>query len=256
MNSPGEATKATASSAAPGPGDGRRILVIIPAHNEADSIAGVIADIRSSLDCTIAVVNDGSTDDTARVAMDAGVELLTLPFNLGIGSTMQTGYLFAAQEGFDIAIQTDGDGQHDASYLPRLIEPILAGESDFVVGSRYLADSGYSGSRGRRAGTAFFSRVLSLLIGTRMTDATSGFRAVNKDVIGLFARDYPRDYPEVESLLQAHMARYRILEIPVSMRQRSGGRSSINRFRSFYYMVKVMLALMVVASRRRTPRTD
>jgi glycosyltransferase involved in cell wall biosynthesis len=237
-------------------GDKPRVLIIIPAHNEEESLAGVIADVRSSLDCSIVVVNDGSTDATARVARENGVELLNLPFNLGIGSTMQTGFIFAARGGYDIAVQTDGDGQHDASYLPALIEPIVNGESDFVVGSRYLEDKNYTGTRGRRAGTAFLSRVVSTMIGHRLTDATSGFRAINKDVINLFARDYPRDYPEVETLLQAHMARYRIHEIPVAMRSRSGGRSSINKFRSLYYMVKVMLALLVVLSRRRAPATN
>lgn len=234
----------------------QRVLVIIPAHNEADSLAAVIADIRSALDCGIAVVNDGSTDDTARIALEQGVELLSLPFNLGIGSTMQTGFQFAFREGYDIAVQTDGDGQHDAAYIPKLIEPILQGESDFVVGSRYLTDTNYSGSRGRRAGTAMFSRILSLMVGQRLTDATSGFRAADKALIAQFARDYPRDYPEVEALLVAHMARFRIKEIPVAMRQRGGGRSSINKFRSVYYLVKVLLALLVVASRRRTPRAE
>src|SRR5665648_307235 len=158
-----------------------RILVIIPAHNEADSLADVIADIRSALECGIVVVDDGSIEHT--------VELLSLPFNLGIGSTMQTGFQFAFREGYDIAVQTDGDGQHDASYIPKLIEPILLGESDFVVGSRYLSDTNYSGPRGRRAGTAMFSRILSLMVGQRLTDDTSGFRAANKALIAQFAHD-------------------------------------------------------------------
>lgn len=233
-----------------------RVLVIIPAHNEADSLAGVIDDIRCSLECDIVVVDDGSTDETAAIAVRAGVELLSLPFNLGIGSTMQTGYQFGFRGGYNIAVQTDGDGQHDASYIPRLIEPIIRGESDFVVGSRYLADSGYSGSKGRRAGTAMFSKILSLFLRQRLTDATSGFRAVNGELMALFAGDYPRDYPEVECLLQAHMSRFRIHEIAVAMRQRGGGRSSINNFRSVYYLVKVLLALLVVASRRHAPRPE
>ncbi|MHB1391303.1 MAG: glycosyltransferase family 2 protein [Thermoleophilia bacterium] len=234
--------------------NGPRVLVIIPAHNEADSLAKVIADIRSALVCDIVVVDDGSTDETAAIAMRESVELLSLPFNLGIGSTMQTGYQFGFREGYDIAVQTDGDGQHEAGYIPALIEPIVKSESEFVVGSRYLADTGYSGSRGRRAGTAMFSKLLSLIMRQRLTDATSGFRAMNRDLIAIFARDYPRDYPEVEALLQSHMAGFRVKEIAVAMRQRGGGRSSINNFRSLYYMVKVLLALLVVASRRHTPR--
>jgi hypothetical protein len=235
--------------------DNPKVLIIIPAHNEAASIAGVIDDIRSSLAAGIVVIDDGSSDDTARIAIEAGVEVLTLPFNLGIGSAMQTGYQFAEREGYDIAVQTDGDGQHKASHIPELLEPILQGESNMVVGSRYLAPESYSGSMGRRAGTALFSRLLSLMLRQRLTDATSGFRALDRQLIELFAHDYPRDYPEVEALLTTHMARLRIKEVPVTMRPRGGGRSSINNFRSVYYMVKVLLALMVVMSRRRAPQT-
>lgn len=231
-----------------------RVLVIIPAHNEADSLASVIHDVRAAIECDIVVVDDGSTDNTGAIALAEGAELLTLPFNLGIGTTVQTGYIFARDGGYDIAIQTDGDGQHDASYLPKLIEPIVRGESDFVVGSRYLTETEYNGALSRRAGTAMFSKILSLMLRQRLTDATSGFRAIGRNLIEQFAYDYPRDYPEVEALLQAHMARFRIKEIPVEMRQRGGGRSSINKFRSLYYLVKVLLALLVVASRRRAPR--
>ncbi len=232
-----------------------RILVIIPAHNEAASIGEVIADIRASLAADIVVVDDGSSDGTARIARDAGVEVLQLPFNLGIGSTMQTGYKFARREGYDIAVQTDGDGQHKAAHIKELLAPIIAGESDMVVGSRYLSPESYKGPFGRRAGTALFSWVLSVLLRQRLTDATSGFRAVNRELIELFARDYPGDYPEVEALLTAHMARLRVREVPVAMRPRGGGRSSITNFHSVYYMVKVFLALMVVISRRRAPRS-
>ncbi|MHB0915565.1 MAG: glycosyltransferase family 2 protein [Thermoleophilia bacterium] len=232
-----------------------RLLAIIPAHNEADSIAGVIDDIRAHTGADIVVVNDGSTDDTAAIALAKGAELLNMPFNLGIGSTMQTGFKFAHAQGYDVAVQVDGDGQHDAAELPALVQPLIGGECDMVLGSRYLKETGYSGSAGRRVGTAIFSRIISLMLRQRLTDATSGFRAINGKVIELFAHDYPRDYPEVEALLQVHMARFRVCEIPVKMRARGGGRSSINAFRSIYYMVKVLLALLVVMTRKRAPRT-
>jgi len=235
--------------------DNPRVLIIIPAHNEAASIAGVIDDINMHLpDADILVVDDGSSDKTGAIAIRSGAEMVQMPFNLGIGSTVQTGFIYAQKEGYDIAVQVDGDGQHDASQLPALLAPIIDDEDDLVVGSRYLAKTDYVGSTSRRTGTAIFSKLLSLLLGQRVTDATSGFRAMNRELINLFADDYPRDYPEVEALLLAHVARLRIKEIPVKMRQRSGGSSSINYFRSLYYMVKVFLALLVGASRRRAPK--
>lgn len=233
-----------------------RLLAVIPAHNEADSLAAVIEDIRANTNADVVVVNDGSTDRTPEIALENGAELLNLPFNLGIGSTMQTGFKFAWLHGYDVAVQVDGDGQHDAAEVPALIQPLLDGECDMVLGSRYLADKGYSGSAGRRLGTAVFSRILSLMLRQRLTDATSGFRAINSKVIELFAHDYPRDYPEVEALLQVHMARLKVREIPVRMRQRGGGRSSINSFRSIYYMIKVLLALLVVMSRKKAPPVE
>ncbi len=233
-----------------------RVLVIIPAHNESASLAGVIAEVRAAVRADIAVVDDGSSDATPEIALGEGAELLSLPFNLGIGSTMQTGFIYALREGYDFAVQVDGDGQHDPAELPLILEPVLNGECDLAVGSRYLDRGAYNGSAGRRAGTAIFSRILSALTREKLTDATSGFRAINRNLIEFFAHDYPRDYPEVEVILLTHMARYRVKEVPVAMRERGGGRSSINTFRSIYYMVKVLLALMVAASRRRAPRTD
>lgn len=233
-----------------------RVLIIIPAHNEAGSLARVISEVRAAADADIAVVDDGSTDETAEIALRENAELLSVPFNLGIGSTMQTGFEFARREGYDVAVQVDGDGQHDPAELPLILKPVLSGECDLAVGSRYLERGKYSGTAGRRAGTAIFSKILSLMTREKLTDATSGFRAINRDLIELFAHDYPRDYPEVEVLLIIHLARFRIIEVPVAMRRRDGGRSSINTFRSVYYMVKVLLALMVVASRRQSPRLN
>jgi hypothetical protein len=235
--------------------DQPRVLVIIPAHNEAACIKDVIQDIHTNFSAAdILVVDDGSSDGTGGIALANGAELLQMPFNLGIGSTVQTGFKFAQREGYDFAVQLDGDGQHDASFLPALLKPLMDDETDMVVGSRYLTDTDYNGSTSRRAGTAVFSRILSIMLKQKVTDATSGFRGLNRKLIDLFAGDYPRDYPEVEALLLVHLARLRFQEIPVSMRQRSGGRSSINYFRSIYYMVKVLLALLVGISRQRAPR--
>lgn len=232
-----------------------RVLIVIPAHNESTSLAGVIGEVRVAVpEAGIVVVDDGSTDGTDAVARGLGAEVLVLPFNLGIGATMQTGYEFACRKGYDIAVQVDGDGQHDPGQLELILDPIAQGECDLAVGSRYLEKNGYGGGAGRRLGTAIFSRVVSLLVGQRITDATSGFRAVNRRLIEIFAYDYPRDYPEVEALLQVHKERLRTLEVPVRMRQRGGGSSSINSFRSVYYMVKVLLALMVTATRKRAPK--
>ncbi len=235
----------------------QKIIVIVPAYDEAASIAGVIEDIRGNFPAAdILIVDDGSSDGTGKIALQHGAEVLTLPFNLGIGSAVQTGYQYARREGYDIAVQLDGDGQHDASFLPEMVSPLANGECDLVLGSRYLAGSGYKGALGRRAGTAFFSWTLSLLLSQKVTDSTSGFRAVNRKAIELFAADYPRDYPEVEALLLAHVTRLKIKEIPVTMRDRAGGKSSINLFRAAYYMVKVFLALIVGFSRRRAPRAE
>lgn len=232
--------------------DSPRVLVIIPAHNEAASLAGVIKAVRAAVTADIVVVDDGSHDDTGAIALAEGADLLQMPFNLGIGSAMQTGFRFARREGYDAAVQVDGDGQHDPAWLPALLQPVIDGESDLVVGSRYREKQGYDGPAGRRAGTAIFSAILSLLMRQKLTDATSGFRAINRGLIAMFAADYPRDYPEVEALLLSHKAGYRVREIPVTMKQRGGGRSSINSFRSVYYVVKVLLALLVGASRRRS----
>jgi len=236
--------------------DEPRVLIVIPAHNESTSLAGVIGEVRASVpQADIVVVDDGSTDGTDGVARGLGAEVLVLPFNLGIGATMQTGYEFAYRKGYDIAVQVDGDGQHDPGQLGLILDPVARGECDLAVGSRYLEKNSYDGGAGRRLGTAVFSRVVSLLVGQRITDATSGFRAVNRRLIEIFSYDYPRDYPEVEALLQVHKERLHTLEVPVQMRQRGGGSSSINSFRSVYYMVKVLLALMVTATRKRAPKT-
>jgi len=169
----------------------------------------------------------------------------TLPFNLGIGAAVQTGYRFALANDFDLAVQIDGDGQHDPAELPAILAPVLAGEADLVIGSRFLGEGAFHSSFVRRLGIRLFALTVSAIARQRLTDTTSGFRAVNRRGIALFAADYPHDYPEVEAIVMVVKHRLRFKEVPVRMRERSAGRSSITALRSFYYIVKVLLALFV-----------
>jgi glycosyltransferase involved in cell wall biosynthesis len=225
----------------------------VPAFNEEHTIARVIAELRAfdpGLD--VVVVDDGSVDGTARAAAALGAEVLRLPFNLGIGGAVQTGFRFAFERDYDVVVRVDGDGQHDPAQLGRVLGPLLHGDADIVVGSRFAGDSasGYRSSRSRRIGIRLLAGIVSRIVGQRLTDTTSGFQAVNRRGIALFARDYPHDYPEVEAIVMVHRHRLRLLEVPVEMRERGGGRSSITALRSVYYMVKVVLAIFVGLFRR------
>lgn len=233
--------------------DGSRLLAIVPAFNEEGTIGDVVDEIkRFEPGFDVLVVDDGSIDGTARVAAEHGARVVRLPFNLGIGGAVQTGYRYAFEHGFEIAVQVDGDGQHDPRELPKLLEPILAGRADMVVGTRFAGERVYPAKRARRFGTAIFSSAVSLIVRQRITDATSGFRAVNRRGICLFAADYPHDYPEVEATVLVFRHKLTILEVPVGMRARGGGRSSITKSRSLYYMIKVSLALLMSLIRRHT----
>jgi len=192
------------------------------------------------------------------VAEQRGAHVVRLPFNLGIGGAVQTGFRYAFDNGFRLAVRLDGDGQHDASQLGLLLEPVLADEADIAVGSRFAGRSdGYRSSRPRRAGITILANTVSLLVRRRVTDPTSGFQALNRHAIGLFAADYPHDIPEVEAVLMVHRHRLRMVEVPVQMRERAGGRSSIGRVFAVYYMVKVLLALFVGLFRKNvTPLED
>jgi glycosyltransferase involved in cell wall biosynthesis len=230
---------------------GVRRLSIVPAYNEADSIASVVREIQTAdPKLEILVVDDGSTDATPRLAAEAGATVVRLPFNLGIGGAVQTGYQYALEHDFELAVQVDGDGQHDPIEITRLLEPILDGRADMVVGSRFTGDRQYRSTLGRRIGIRIFAALVSLITRQRVTDTTSGFRAVNRLGIRLFAADYPHDYPEVETTVLVHRHRLRMVEVPVSMRTRTAGRSSISLFQSIYYMIKVSLALFVGLFRR------
>jgi glycosyltransferase involved in cell wall biosynthesis len=233
-------------------------IAIVPALNEQEAIARVIDEIRSfDPGLEIVVIDDGSVDRTAAVAEERGAHVIRLPFNLGIGGSVQTGFRYAFDNGFRLAVRLDGDGQHNAGELEKLLEPVLAGETDIAVGSRFLERSGYRSSAPRRAGITILAKTVSLLVGRRVTDPTSGFQALNRHAIALFAADYPHDIPEVEAVLMTHKHRLRMMEVPVEMRERAGGRSSIGRIFAVYYMVKVLLALFVGLFRKNvTPLED
>lgn len=223
-----------------------RTLIIVPAYNEAECIAYVIDSIRAYVPwADIAVVNDGSHDATPDIARSKGVVLLNLPYNLGIGGAVQTGYKFAARMGYEIAVQVDGDGQHPASEIERLVTTLMNTDANMVIGSRYVGKAGYDTPFSRLVGIRILSAVVSLLIGQRVTDTTSGFRAIERKTICFLARIYPRDYPEPEAIVLLRQHGFRIVEVPVSMRQRVGGVSSISHLKGLYYMIKVLLATVV-----------
>ena len=228
-----------------------KVLVVVPAYNEADSIGGVISQVRTGVpEADVLVIDDGSTDATAAIAQEAGAFVVSLPHNLGIGGAVQTGYVFATEMGYDIAVQVDGDGQHNPAEIPEIVAPLLAGQADVVIGSRYIEDRGYITPFLRQMGIFVLATIVSLIIRQRVTDTTSGFRAVNRRVIEFCAREYPRDYPEPESVVLFRRAGFRVREIPVTMNPRYGGQSSITPLRSFYYMVKVLLAIFIGLLRR------
>lgn len=228
-----------------------RRIAIVPAYNEEGAIGGVVDELRAfdpGLD--VVVVADGSVDRTAEVAAAHGAHVVRLPFNLGIGGAVQTGFRYAWENGYDVAVRLDGDGQHDPTELPKVLGPVLAGEADIVVGSRFVGDETYKPSISRRMGIRLLALVVSSIAKQRVTDTTSGFQALNTKALALFAADYPHDYPEVEGMVMTIRHRLRLQEVPVRMREREHGRSSITALRSIYYMAKVLLALFVGLFRR------
>jgi glycosyltransferase involved in cell wall biosynthesis len=232
-----------------------KLLAIVPAYNEAGAIADTVGEIhRNAPGFDVVVVDDGSTDGTGDIARRAGARVLQLPFNVGIGGAVQAGYVFAAENDYEVAVQVDGDGQHDPLCLPVLLDHLRSHpELNMVTGSRFLRTEGegYRSSAPRRLGIRIFGGILSFIVGRPVTDPTSGLRMTDRRGIELFARDYPHDYPEVEAVLLLHHHRLEAEELPVRMRERQSGVSSINASRSIYYMIKVLLAIFVGLLRTR-----
>lgn len=225
----------------------KNILVIVPAFNEQDNIQQTIKEIQSlNLPLTVLIVNDCSTDQTETEAKETQANVISLPFNLGIGGAVQTGFKFACERRFDIAVQIDGDNQHDVHYLNDLIRPILSNDADMTIGSRFLPPYlGYRSSFIRRVGIQFFAYLISFLTEYKVTDPTSGFRAYNKKAIEVFAEYYPQDFPEPEAIVVAGKHKLSVKEVPVQMRKRAHGNSSIRYLKTLYYMVKVTFAILL-----------
>lgn len=222
-----------------------KTLIIIPAYNEQENIEKVIKRLTENFpDYDYIIVNDCSTDNTADICMSNGYKFLSLPVNLGIGGGVQTGYKYALENGYDCAVQMDGDGQHDPAYLDAVTTPIASGEADVVIGSRFVEKAGFQSSSARRAGIKFLSGLIRLCCGARVKDVTSGYRAVNRRFIEYYSNEYADDYPEPEAIVAAKLSGGRIAEVPVVMCEREGGVSSIGPLKSVYYMIKVSLSIL------------
>lgn len=223
-----------------------KVLLIIPAYNEEESLRSLIEEIKAVCpEVDYLVVNDCSSDDTERLLEELGANYITLPCNMGIGGAVQSGYRYAAQNGYDIAVQIDGDGQHDVRFVKDMVKIIEDKQADVVIGSRFIDKEGFQSSQARRIGIRILSMLIRLMCGAKVKDVTSGFRAVNRRFIELFAENYPDDYPEPEVIVTAKLYGAKITEVPVIMRERTTGRSSINLKRSIYYMIKVSLAIII-----------
>jgi glycosyltransferase involved in cell wall biosynthesis len=225
-------------------------LIIIPAYNESENIVGTVEDIKKNApDFDYVVINDCSTDNTLQILKEHDYNYVSLPINLGIGGAVQTGYKYAEKYGYDIAVQVDGDGQHDPAFLAQMADYLEEHDLDMVIGSRFIDKEGFKSSFMRRVGIVYFTGLIKLLTGKTITDPTSGLRLAGKKVIKLFAENYPKDYPEPETAVTAINHGMKIEEIPVIMRARQGGVSSITMKKSVYYMVKVTIAIIIEALR-------
>ena len=232
-----------------------RVLMIIPAYNEEESIFDTVSSIlnyrkKVDFDLDYVVINDGSTDKTKQILEDNHFNAVHLVMNLGIGGAVQTGYKYAYQHNYDVAVQVDDDGQHDPEFLNLMADYLMDKQLDMVIGSRFIEKQGFQSSKARRVGIIFFSKLIKLLTGKRITDPTSGLRMVGRNVMALFAVDYPRDYPEPESVVAVLRRNMKVEEIPVIMHERMGGVSSISLKKSVYYMVKVTLAILIERIRK------
>lgn len=226
-------------------------LVIIPAFNEEGNLEKTVKDIKDNApDFDYVIINDCSTDKTLEMCRRHGFSYLNLPVNLGIGGAVQTGYTYAYYHGYDIAVQFDGDGQHSASHLEDMVTTLIDTESDMVIGSRFIEKEGFQSSGLRRIGIKYFTGLIKLLTGKKITDPTSGMRMVNKKLLEKFTDEYPKDYPEPESVVTILSEKYKVTEIPVVMNEREEGVSSISLKNSVYYMIKVSFAILIARMKK------
>ncbi len=226
-------------------------LVIIPAFNESASIKNTVEEIKKKAkDFDYVIINDCSTDNTKKICEENGYNIINLPINLGIGGAVQTGYRYGYREGYDIAVQVDGDGQHNPEFLTKMSAYMIESHADMVIGSRFIKKEGFQSSGTRRIGIKYFTILIKLLTGKTITDPTSGLRMVNRDIMEIFAYDYPKDYPEPESVVAILRKKKKVEELPVIMRARMGGISSISIKKSIYYMIKVTLAILIEVIRK------
>jgi len=228
-----------------------KILIITPAYNEEESINEVLNEIEKNAPfADILVVDDASSDRTAEISMEHDVKVIRLPINLGIGGAVQTGFKYARLNNYDIAVQIDADMQHDPSYVSLLIKPLIEEKADIVIGSRYLSSNPIEVPWIRNIGIKYFSWLTSKIIGYRITDCSSGFRAINKRTIKFFSENYPVDFPDAEALILAHKAGLRILEVPIKFRKRKRGNSSLRFPKLMYYPIKETFAILMILTRR------
>ena len=228
-----------------------RKIIIIPVYNEEENIERTVESIqKNALDFDYIIINDCSTDHTRKICEENGFNVINLPINLGIGGAVQTGYRYAYEQGYDVAVQVDGDGQHDPKSLEKMAVYLQENGVDMVIGSRFIEKKGFQSSAARRIGISFFSILIKILTGKKITDPTSGLRMVGRNVMDIFSKDYPRDYPEPESVVAILRRNLKVKEIPVIMHERAGGVSSISFKNSVYYMIKVTFAILIERIRK------
>lgn len=239
-----------------------KVLLIIPSYNEEENVMNVYHMIKAYNDShpqetvDFVFINDASKDTTLEILQKNKLNHINLISNLGIGGAVQTGYQYAYEKGYDIAIQFDGDGQHDINYVKTICKPVIGNKADICIGSRYLVPSAseFQSTFMRRLGKNIISIMIHICCGVKITDPTSGFRAANREIIKIFAKDYPIDYPEPESTVNLLKQGFRTTEVPVSMNERTGGKSSINPFKSAHYMIKVSIAILIDSMRKTVKR--
>jgi glycosyltransferase involved in cell wall biosynthesis len=232
-----------------------KILIVIPARNEEKTIGGVVKGVKRILPNSVPlVVIDECRDNTGRIAMREGALVLKLPISLGIGGAVKAGYRFGVERGFDVVIQVDGDGQHLPEEIPKILDPVLRKEVNLCIGSRFLESEGFLSTVPRRLGIRMFSTLASYLSGKRITDCTSGFRAVDKELLRFYSRYYPAEFPDAEAILMAIFSGFRMTEVPVLMHRREFGMSSIGIWKSLYYPLKVLVSIVVTALRKSPER--